>query len=106
MEKKLREIEIKQMQVKVVEGRIEVEQLCFHNTNRVMIEICGRDSLQAVQLAGEMARLRSLANLQMLLTQINQVVQQQCVSVPVNSGINGLKCRIGSYRDSCRCLVR
>ncbi|OWM81829.1 uncharacterized protein LOC116188503 [Punica granatum] len=76
VEKKLREMEIKHVRAKVVEGGIEVDQLFFHDPDGFMIEICNCDSLPVVPLAGEFVRSCSLVNLQMLSPQIKQVVQQ------------------------------
>lgn len=76
VEKKLREMEIKHIRAKVVEGGIEVDQLFFHDPDGFMIEICNCDSLPVIPLAGEIARSCSLVNLRVLQTQIKQVAQQ------------------------------
>lgn len=58
-----------------VGGGIEVDQLFFRDPDGFMIEICNCDSLPVVPLAGELARSCSVVKLQMLSSQINQVVQ-------------------------------
>ncbi|KAK4745974.1 hypothetical protein SAY87_012286 [Trapa incisa] len=75
VEKKLKEMEIKHVRSKVVEGGIEVDQLFFHDPDGFMIEICNCESLPVIPLAGEMALSCSLVNLHVLQPPIKQVAQ-------------------------------
>ncbi|KAK4797383.1 hypothetical protein SAY86_029709 [Trapa natans] len=75
VEKKLKEMEIKHVRSKVVEGGIEVDQLFFHDPDGFMIEICNCESLPVIPLAGEMALSCSLVNLHVLQPPIKQVTQ-------------------------------
>jgi len=45
VEKKLKEMEIDYVRATVEEGRIQVDQLFFHDPDDFMIEICNCDSL-------------------------------------------------------------
>lgn len=66
VEKKLKDMEIEHVRSMVEEGGIHVDQLFFHDPDGFMIEICNCDSLPVVPLAGEMARLCTRPNIQMM----------------------------------------
>ncbi|KAK4771343.1 hypothetical protein SAY87_031875 [Trapa incisa] len=76
VEKKLREMVIKHVRSKVVEGGIVIDQIFFQDPDGFMIEICNCDSLPVIPLAAEMAPSCSLVSLHALQMPIKQVSQQ------------------------------
>jgi hypothetical protein len=69
VEKKLKEMEIDYVRATVEEGRIQVDQLFFHDPDGFMIEICNCDSLPVIPLVGEVARSCSRLNLHLMQNQ-------------------------------------
>ncbi|GAB4832878.1 Glyoxylase I 4 [Ancistrocladus abbreviatus] len=99
VEKKLKELKIKYVKSRVVEGGIVVDQLFFHDPDGLMIEICDCDNLPVVPLVGE--TIRSCARIDCTMQMQQQQQQQQLV--PSSSHINYQKY---PFEANTKCSVR
>ncbi|XP_068648627.1 glyoxylase I 4-like [Aristolochia californica] len=78
--RKLSEMRIPNVQRRVEEGGIYVDQLFFHDPDGFMIEICNCDNLPVVPLVGESLRACARPNYRKHQPELQQQQQQQQIS--------------------------